>query len=392
MKKFKEALMNKPWVAYTFAACSAVVLFLLLSNLVQVKNAVSAVLSVFTPVFIGLIVAYLFNPVSSFFERTVFKKMKKESTRHVCGVVLTIVILVLFLAVLLLALIPSIVASISKLIGNWSIYTKKLEDIVKWAEGLAIVKKFNIDFSNITSLIDNSMEKAFAFVKGNYKSILSTVGDVGKGVTNFVIGILFGFCFLIGKNGILKVFNKLRSAVSTKEKIERRNKLWSNCNKIFLQYVGSTLLDALIIGVVTFIFLLIAKMPYAPLIALVVAITNIIPTFGPMIGNLIGCFFIILESPLKALIFFIFTCVLQSVDGMVIKPKLFSDSLGIPGIWTLVLIILGGKLGGMAGILLAVPCAAILVIIYQETIVPRLDKRTNKINHTSPPEETASEE
>ena len=391
MKKFKEAL-NKPWAAYTLAVCSGVVLFLFLSNIVHVKNAVSAVLSVFTPVFIGLIVAYLFNPVSSFFERTIFKKIKKESTRHISGVALTVVILVVFLAVLLLALIPSIVQSISKLIANWSIYTKKVEDIIKWAEGLAIVRKLGVDFSNVTSLVDNSMDKVFAFVKGNYKTILSTVGDVSKGVTNFLVGILFGFCFLIGKGGILKVFNKIRSAVSPKEKIERRNKIWSNCNKIFIQYVGSTLLDALIIGVLTFIFLLIAKMPYAPLIAVVVAITNIIPTFGPLIGNLIGCFFIVLESPIKALIFFIFICVLQSVDGMLIKPKLFSDSLGIPGIWTLVLIILGGKLGGMAGILLAVPCAAILVILYQETVVPRLEKRTAKINKALPPEENPSEE
>ena len=391
MKKFKEAL-KKPWAAYTFAACSAVVLFLVLSNIVQVKNTVSSILSLFTPVFIGLIVAYLFNPVSSFFERTLFKKMKKELTRHISGVIITIVLTILILAVLLLALIPSLVKSISKLISNWSVYTTKIGDIIKWAEGLAIVRKFNIDFSSLTSMIDNSMSKVFDFVKGNYKSILSTVGDVGKGVTNFVVGILFGFCFLISKGGILKVFNKIRCAVSPKESIERRNRIWSNCNKIFIRYVGSTLLDALIIGVLTLIFLLIAKMPYAPLIAVVVAITNIIPTFGPLIGNLIGCFFIVLESPIKALIFFAFICVLQAADGMLIKPKLFSNSLGIPAVWTLVLIILGGKLFGMAGILLAVPFAAILVILYQETVVPRLEKRTNKINKASPPEENPSEE
>ena len=379
MKKF-EKLLQKPWAAYTFAACAAVVLFLLLSNLGTIGKAFSSVWSLLSPVVTGIIIAYLFNPVSDFFERTVFKKIKKEGTRHTLAVVLTIVCLVLILAVLLLALIPSLAQSISKIIKNWSEYTATLKGLLVWLAAFIEKHHLKIDLSAVSNLIDNGMERLFAFVKGNYKPILNAVGNVGKGVTDFAIGILFGFCFLFAKSGILKALNKLRRAVSSAEKIAKRNALWSRCHKIFIRYIGSTLLDALIIGLATFIFMLIAKMPYAPLIAVAVGLTNIIPTFGPLIGNVIGVFFIILESPIKALIFCIFVCVLQSVDGMLIKPKLFSGSLGIPAVWTLVLIILGGKIGGIAGILLAVPFAAIFVILYQETIVPRLEKREKKLN------------
>lgn len=392
MKKF-EKLLSKPWAAYTFATCIAVLFYMILSNLSAIKGAFSSVWSFLSPVVTGIIVAYLFNPVSDFFEKTVFKKVKKDSARHIWGVVLTIVCLVLILAILLLALIPSLAQSISKLIKNWSEYTQKLEGVIKFVADFANRHNIKIDLSNIENLVNNSMDKLFAFVKGNYKTIFNVLGDVGKGVSNFAIGVVFGFCFLIAKKSILNVFKKVRAAVSPAEKIKKRDAIWSHCNEIFIRYIGSTLLDALIIGVATFIFMLIANMPYAPLIAVVAGLTNIIPTFGPLIGAAIGVFFLILESPVKALIFLIFICVLQSLDGMVIKPKLFSGSLGIPAVWTLVLIILGGKVAGIMGILLAVPLAAIFVIIYKETIVPKLEKREQKINGASkPPQEQSDKE
>ena len=379
MKKV-EKWLEKPWAAYTVAACAAVLLFMLLNNFAAFKSAFSSVWSLLSPVVTGIIVAYLFNPVSNFFERTILKKIKKESTRHICGVVLTIVCIVLVLAILLLALIPSLAQSISKLIKNWDVYTEKLEGVIVWLGDFCQRHKLNVDLSGISKLIDNAMEKLFDFVKGNYKTIFSTVGVVGKGVLDFGIGIVFGFCFLIAKKSILKIFNKVRAALSKEKNIQLRDAFWKRCHAIFIRYVGSTLLDALIIGLATLIFMLIAKMPYAPLIAVVVGVTNIIPTFGPLIGNVVGVFFLILESPIKALIFCIFVCVLQVCDGVLIKPKLFSDSLGIPAVWTMVLIILGGKIAGMAGIILAIPFAAMMVILYQESVVPRLEKRQRKIN------------
>ena len=384
MKKF-EKLLSKPWAAYTFAACAAVVLFLMLNHFSAVKGAFAAVWSLISPVVTGVIVAYLFNPVASFFEKKLFKKLKKESTRHVLGVILTIVCVVLVLAVLLLALIPSLAQSISKLIKNWNVYTQKLDAVLGHLSAFLVRHNIKADLTAVSNLVNDWMGRLFGFVKGNYKVIFATLGNVGKGVTNFFVGVLFGFCFLIAKKSILGVLSKLRSAVSPAEKIQKRNELWARCHKVFIRYVGSTLLDALIIGVATLIFMLIAKMPYAPLLAVVVGITNIIPTVGPWIGSIIGVFFLVLENPWQALIFFAFLCVLQCIDGMIIKPKLFSGSLGIPAVWTLVLIILGGKIAGIAGILLAIPFAAIFVILYNESIEPRLKKRSEKINAPAVP-------
>ena len=386
MERIKQ-WFQKPWVGYAAAACVAVTLYELLEHIVAVKSGIAAAWTFLSPIVIGVVVAYLFDPVSEFFKRTVLKKIKKESARHIWGVILTIVCVVLILALLLVALIPSLVKSVSKLIANWNTYTDRLTDLLHWADRFAQKHNINVDLSNINNLLDNAMDRLFAVVKDNLKNILSTLGSIGSGISNVAIGVVFGFCFLAAKKTLLRLLLSVRSALFKKERIKKHNLLLQRCHKVFIRYVGATLLDALIVGVATLIFTLATQMPYAPLIAAVVAITNIIPTFGPMIGAAIGIFFLILESPVKALIFFIFICILQSIDGMIIKTKLFKGSLGIPGVWTMVLIILGGKIAGMMGILLSIPAAAIFAIIYQETIEPRLDRREERINTPADPAE-----
>ena len=380
MEKIKN-WFKRPWVGYAAAGCIVVVLYELLEHFGDVKSGVDAALKFLSPILIGIVVAYLFDPVSEFFKRKVLKNVKKENSRHIWGVVLTIICVVLILALLLVALIPSIAKSITKLIANWDSYAAKLSDILNWADGFAQKHNINVDLSNVHNLLDNAFDRLLAVVKDNLKNILSTLGSIGTGISNFAIGVVFGFCFLAAKKTLLEILRQIREALYKKERLEKNNQLLSRCHRVFIRYVGCTLLDALIVGIATLIFTLAAGMPYAPLIAVMVAVTNIIPTFGPMIGAAIGIFFLILESPVKALIFFIFICILQSIDGMFIKTKLFKGSLGIPGVWTMVLIILGGKIAGMLGIILAIPAAAIFAILYKETIEPKLDKREEKINN-----------
>ncbi|MBQ7541930.1 MAG: AI-2E family transporter [Clostridia bacterium] len=379
MKRFKD-LLSRPWAAYTFAACSAVILYMLLGHLSVLMGWFASLWKLLSPVVIGIIVAYLMNPVSDFFEFRVFKKLKKPGAAHLWAVIMTVVCLILVLIILLAALIPSLAKSVSKLISNWDEYTQKAQELIVRVSAFAAGKNINVDLSRLSAAVDNAMTDLVRFLKNNSKTILSTLGTVGSSVSNFAVGILFGVCFLVAENSLVTVLAKVRALLFKKERLDRNNELWRRFNKVFLRYVGCTLLDALIIGVGVLIFTLIMGMPYAGLIAVMCALTNIIPTVGPMIGNAIGVFFLILDKPLNALWFFIFCCVWQSIDGMVIKPRLFKDSLGIPAVWTLVLIILGGKIAGILGILLAIPLAAIFVIFYQEVISPRIDRRIAKLN------------
>lgn len=389
VKRFRE-LLSRPWAAYAFAAWGAVVLYMLLSHLALFAGWLASLWKLLSPVVIGVIVAYLLNPVSDFFEFRVFKKLKKPGAAHLWAVIMTVLCLVLVLAILLVALIPSIAQSVSKLISDWDSYTRKAQELIAKLSAFAAERNINVDLSKLSALVDNGMSELVGWLKGNSKAVLSTLGSVGSSVSNFAIGILFGVCFLVAEKSLVGLLGKVRALLFKKEQIERNNVLWRRFHKVFIRYAGCTLLDATIIGVGVLVFMLIMRMPYAGLIAVMCALTNIIPTIGPMIGSAIGIFFLILDKPLNALWFFIFCCVWQSIDGMIIKPRLFSDSLGIPAVWTLVLIVLGGKIAGMLGILLAIPLAAIFVIFYHEVISPRIDRRIAKLNseQTEPVQDT----
>ena len=379
MKKLKTYL-EKPWFAYTFALCTAILFYVLIANLPAVGSAIKSVLAFLAPVIIGVIIAYLLNPVSNYFEKKLFKNMKTDSARHTAGVILTLVCMVLVIVLLLVALIPSLVHSVSKLVTNWDSYMLKLEGLFVKIQELASKFGVNISTDNLSSLVEGALDKLVVFVKNNTKTILNTAGTIGTGALNIGMGLVFGFCFLATKKTLVGVVLKLRYAFIDGEKAAKNDKIWKSCHEIFISYFGCTLLDALIVGVATLVFMLIVGLPYAPLIALIAALTNIIPSVGPIIGGALGCFFLVIDKPINALWYLIFSCVIQAIDALVIKPRLFKGSLGIPAVWTLVLIILGGKVAGMLGVLLAIPAAAIAVIIYSEIILPKLESRTKKIN------------
>ncbi len=393
MKKFRQ-ILEKPWAAMTLALCSAVLLYMILSNLTAVGNGLKAVWKLISPVVIGIIIAYLMNPLSDFFEFRVFSKVKKKESAHTLAVVCTVICLILIIAILLTALIPSLIQSVSNLVSNREVYIGKATNLINKAEAFFAKRNIKVDTSKILSLTDISSAKITDYLKKNIKPIASAIGDVGASVSNFLVGVLFGVCFLVAETPLKSGLAKARAMFLPKDRLERHNELWKSFNTVFMRYLSCTLLDALIIAAGVFIFLLIMRMPYAALIAVLVGFTNIIPTFGPMIGGALGMLFLVLDKPLNALWFFIFICVWQAIDGMIIKPKLFSGSLGIPAVWTLVLIILGGKVAGILGIVLSIPFAAMFVIFYRESIRPRIEKRIARINgaEESAPEETAGTE
>jgi predicted PurR-regulated permease PerM len=153
---------------------------------------------------------------------------------------------------------------------------------------------------------------------------------------------------------------------------------WGRCNSILIRYIGCDILDGLIVGAANFIFMLITGMPYNLLLSVVVGVTNLAPTFGPILGGVIGAFVLVLVNPWYALWFIIFTIILQTMDGYVIKPKLFGDSLGVSAVWILVSIIVGGRMFGVWGIMLAIPFAAIFDYVYRDMILKRLNKKNIK--------------
>ncbi|MGN0709497.1 MAG: AI-2E family transporter, partial [Anaerovoracaceae bacterium] len=150
------------------------------------------------------------------------------------------------------------------------------------------------------------------------------------------------------------------------------------CDAIFIKYLACEVIDAVIVGAINAVFMVIFRMPYVPLVSVVVGVTNLIPNFGPIIGAAVGGFILLIVNPIQAILFLLFTGILQTIDGYVIKPKLFGDSLGVSGIWILITVVVGGRIFGVWGMLLAIPFAAIFDIVYHEAIIPALERRKER--------------
>ena len=154
---------------------------------------------------------------------------------------------------------------------------------------------------------------------------------------------------------------------------------WSNvCNRlnaIFSRFIVCELVDALIVGIVNAVFMFATGMPYAVFCSVVVALTNLAPTFGPFVGAFIVAVILLLAKPDAVIIWLVFTLALQLIDGYVIKPRLFGSALNVPPFLVLVFLVVGGKIWGVPGVLLAIPLAAILAYIYSEIVVPWLKDR-----------------
>ena len=381
--KFKE-LVKQKWAAYSIATCSAVTLYMVLSHIGEFFSWIGSLWGIISPIALGLIFSYVMNPVSNYFEKTLFKKVKKEESRHACSVILTVGCVIVLLTLLILMVVPAITGSITGIINNYNTYYKNVENLINNLNDLLIKQGIKIEQSQIMSSVTQYIGTFFSGLKNNLNSVMGKIGDTGSSVFNILIGFIIAVYFLMAKKNMKHTLNRLRTALSDEEKVESNNQFWIKCNQIFIQYIGCSVLDACIIGVSNAIFMMIAGMQNITLISLIVGITNLLPTFGPLIGGVLGVIFLLLTKPVHALYFLIFTVILQILDGYVIKPKLFSNSLGLSPVLTLVSIILGGKMFGILGILLAIPVVAVADMLYEEKLLPwfRKMKENRRIQNT----------
>ena len=373
MKRKLENLLEKPWAAYTCATCGAVLFYMILSHLGNILAGFGVAFQYVAPVLYGIIIAYLINPVVNFFEKKVFRKIKRENARHSVAVVFGVVLVLLFIGLLIGILIPSLIDSFSGIVANMNTYIETVHQFtITYAD---VFSKFNLNLASLTASWEKLVEQTVLSLAGNADTIVSTSYSIGTGAVNFLLGLILAIYFLFDKKRLLKGVGRIRGLLSKDKNLKKRDIFWNRCHKILGQYICYDILDGMIVGIVNAIFMLIVGMPYVALVSVIVGVTNLLPTFGPIIGAVIGGILLVLTNPIHALIFLIFTIVLQIFDGYILKPKMFGGSLGVPAVWVLVSIVIGGKMFGIVGILLAIPFAAIFTFVYEENIIPWLQRK-----------------
>ena len=369
--------VKKKWFAYTVATCSAVVLYMIIAHLGDMFAALGSFFSFLRPVISAIIIAYVINPLANFFDRKVFHKLKGEKTRWSLSSICALIVLILCVVLLFVALIPQLVDSIATLVSNMDTYVSTLQKLLREFES-GSKGFFGLDIASLANFGDGILEKISTYFSENMGSIAGGTANVGRGVFDLVIAFILAVYFLLDKRRITGGVGRFMALVIKPESYTKATEFLERCNDILIRYISVDVIDGLIVGIVNFLFMIIMRMPYAALISVIVGITNLAPTFGPIVGALIGAFVLVLVEPWYALWFLVFTIILQTLDGYVIKPKLFGGSLGVSALMILISIVLGGRLFGVGGILLAIPFAAIIDFVWKDFVIKKLEERQTK--------------
>ncbi len=376
MKKLRE-LLEKRWFANLFVVCAGILFYLLLIHISVVLEFIDSVFTVIGPIIAGMIIAYLIDPVAVFFEKKVFRKLKKEDAKRILSVILSLLVIISAITLFFIILVPSLADSIRSLANTVEMYVKDSDALINQINSIRFLN-YSLDITRISTYFEKGFEYIVGYLSENAEALIDTSKSVGNSIFNLVVGFILGVYFLLGKKHLLQNIEDFRMSLLKDKTRKKHDEFFARCHDIFIRYIGCDLLDGFIVGAANALVMLILGMPYVALISLLVGVTNLIPTFGPLIGGLIGAFILVLNKPVYALWFLITLVVIQTVDGYLLKPKLFGGSLGIPAVWTLIAIVTGGKLFGVLGIFLAIPFAAVISFLYKESFLPWLRKNKEK--------------
>ena len=369
----KDKFKNRKWYNNAVAIVIGVVSYVALTNLGIINDFLRNVGGYFIPIFYGGVIAYLVNPLASALQKRVFKNLRNETLKWTLSVFAGMFLVLLFLSALLFMLVPQLFESIMLLVSNMDSYIVRLNGLI---EGM------NIGTLDIGSHVEEMMgspedllKTASQFLSTSLRRILSTSANIGRTIFNLLIALILSIYLLLAKDSIKTGSRRLMRSLMSQKWYDIVLNFMARCNNILVRYIVFSLFDGVIVGGANAIFMAICGMQYVGLVSVVCGVTNLIPSFGPVIGAVIGGFILLLVNPWHALMFLAFTAILQTLDGYVIKPKLFGDSLGVSGLLILISIVLFGNIFGVVGILLAIPLAAIIDFTYEEGILPLLEMR-----------------
>lgn len=377
----------------TFATfCCCILFFFFLYRYHGFTAYWQKLMGILQPVIMGFIVAYLLNPVMMFQERKLrpFLEKKLKSERKAkrwarsLGTMGALVFLLLIIFLLLYMMIPELVKSIQNMIVD---LPAEFNEFVSWAERAVAndsqlaerLATVGIDLGDVGDYAESILQKQILPQVKTYVSYLAsiTTGVISafKMLFNFAIGLVIAIYLLMGKETFIGQGKKIIYAAVPARIGNIVIHVMRVSHQMFGGFISGKIVDSAIIGAICYVGLIVMRVPYSLLVAVIVGVTNVIPFFGPFIGAA-PCFVLIaLEDPVRGLYFLIFVLVLQQVDGNIIGPKILGDSTGLSAFWVVFAILTGGGLFGFMGMLLGVPTFAVIYYLIREAAAYILRKR-----------------
>lgn len=366
MKKFVS--IKNVLIAISFT----VLLLFVKDNIDVVWNVLSKIAEALTPFVIGFLFAYLLNFPYRFFYTKVFGKMGTKrkifaNMKKPLALVCTYVLISAIFVAIIWIVVPQIIENLASLVkimpSYYDTFMQHINEFIDW-----INSTFNagIERDNILSNLLTEISKFFSM--GNItqlagktgEAILGMVLSTSSGVYNFIMGVVISVYFLAAKEQLCRIIKRLAVAFIPIKHLPKIYEIVDITDTKCGRFLVGDIIDAGFVGLLTFVAMVILNVPYAPLIAVLIGVTNIIPFFGPFIGAIPSAILLFIINPWDMIKFIIIVVIIQQLDGNLFKPKIIGNQVGLSSFWVLLSVIVGGALFGLPGFILGTPIFAVI--------------------------------
>lgn len=369
-----------------FALCIGAIL--LITQIDAVKSTLSWLGNTLSPILTGVVLAYVINPLCMFFEKRfkrLFARSKKMSAKakhrvsRGLSILLSILFLIAIIALLLFLIIPEFLESFNKLIGIAPSLVEKGGD---WLSDL--LESDNTFGQNLIEAIQGLEKTLTDWFGGTLSSVIGGLISGATEVAFFIVDLLVSFVVcvyaLLEKNRFLGQIKKIIFAVFSPKRANDILDVARHGNSVFGKFIIGKLISSSIVGTITFLFMTAVGMPYALLSAGVIAVTNIIPFFGPFIGGIPTAFIILLTDAQYGIIYVVFLVILQQLEGNIIEPMIMEDRTGVSKFWITSAVLFFGGVFGIVGMIFSVPIIAVLFYIIRLAVERSLARKGMPVN------------
>jgi predicted PurR-regulated permease PerM len=381
-----NSLKNRKYLSISLYAILVILVGAIIVKAITDWNSVlelfKHIISILSPFLLGFLFAFLMSPLVRWVDLNIFKKMfrvRKAKTSYYCSLALTYTFVIGLITALLIFVVPQIYYSLVDLTNTitkqYFVVVDKLEQMPDTWHDMNV----NTLIESVTNAVQNLIPQLVSYITGITSNLIPFLFNTSltliNGIVNTFLAIIISIYMLADKDNLMKNVSRFFYAVIPAGGSSIFLKTTRESINIFSRYLSGKTVDSIIIGLITFIVMSIFNLKFKLLVSVLVAITNMIPYFGPFIGGGIGAFILLIENPWDALVFIIIIFIIQQFDGIYLGPKIIGNSTGLKPLWVIFGITVGGSLMGVIGMLIGVPMVAVLSYILNIIIEYRLEKR-----------------
>jgi putative membrane protein len=360
--------------AFSISGILVVAFYTLINNVEPLYGVFHAIFVALSPFIYGLAIAFLLNPLRKIIEYSWLGKTSlKQRTKKIIASFGALFIGIIMLFVFFSILIPQMISSIQTFLSSFEGYVDTVRNFFESNNFLSedLLKTLNPVIDKGASMLGDWVSN----LASSLNAILMYSVIFAKGVMNFLIGMIIALYILLDESKLKRQTKKVLYALLPEKTTEKIIKISRLTIITFNSFVAGKAVDSLIIGILCYIILSFMNMPYTPLISVLVGVTNMIPVFGPFLGAVPSILILLLVDPFRALEFAIFILILQQVDGNIIGPRILGGAVGLPTLYVMFAIIIGGALFGIFGMFIGVPVFSVIFVLVRDFIHQQLEKK-----------------